>query len=175
MRIIIWASVISIVGLVLPLISIIISLVGNNLFTTALQIVLFCVMGIALLALLAGVFFYEKLAVTKIIYEPGETRDKLVISNLFGTKTYRGPFYYEAFIQTKNTDNRVRHFSKVKASFRVDIRLSASKRITLLENIPKGTKLPDQRQIEARLLWEPDFKSTKKFPGHLWDLYKTLK
>jgi len=175
-RVSMWAGIISILGLLIPLGVILFSLFGLYLYSSLTQLVLYCVMGFAMLLLIIGIIFYEKLASTQIEYitEEGK-RDILRVCTSWWKREYRGPFYFNAYIQTKQSSSYDLEKRKYPAYFRIDIKLSRSKRITILEKIPKETKLPGSRRIEARLFWEPDFRSSKRFTGPLWELYKALK
>ncbi|MEZ4812727.1 MAG: hypothetical protein R2883_04465 [Caldisericia bacterium] len=166
-RVTIWAEFITLLGLIVPLLIILFSTFGVYVYTRITEIVLYSIMGFAVLLLLIIAIFYEKLAKTNIEYISSEgERDVLKLSSVWGDKVFKGPFYFNAYIQTKQQNAFEVEKRKSPAYFRIDIKLARSKRITILEKIPNDTKLPGSRRIEARVFWEPDYRSSTKFQDH---------
>lgn len=175
-RVMLWAGLVAVIGMMVSLSVILLSAFSIYPYLPLLNTVVYIFMGLTIVVLILGILFYNRLAGATIEYvrQEGE-RDILRFKSSFSEREFKGPFYFNAYIQSKQKSTFEVDGKRYPAFFRMDIKISRSKRISILERIPKGTQLPSSRRIEARTFWEPDYRSTKRFPGPLWELYKALK
>jgi hypothetical protein len=175
-RVMLWSGIVAVLGMVVSLTVILLSAFNVYPYLPVLNIIVYIFMGLTTAILLLGILFYDKLAGAGIEYiKPEDGRDILRLKSLFTEREFKGPFYFNAYIQSKQKTSFEEGVRKYPAYFRIDIKITRSKRISILERIPEDTELPSSRRIEARTFWEPDYRSTKRFPGPLWELYKALK